>query len=221
MDALRTGAVVQVRMSSERLPGKVLMPLAGRPALDWLLERLDHATELDAIVVATSDDPSDDPVAEFVRERGTALHRGPLEDVARRMLDAAREHELDAVVRVTGDAPLLDQRLVDEGVRTLRREGCDLVTNVRPRSYPPGQSVEVFLTNALEAAHAGPTTPADREHVTGPLYAGAFSVVRFFADPPRTEPSVALDTREDHARLEAILSRLDRPHWELGWADFL
>ena len=68
-------------------------------------ERLEHAEELDAVVVATSDDPTDDPLAEFARRRGTLLHRGPLDDVARRILDAAREHELEAVVRVTGDAP--------------------------------------------------------------------------------------------------------------------
>jgi spore coat polysaccharide biosynthesis protein SpsF len=218
---MRTGAVVQVRMTSERLPGKVLAPLAGRPALEWLLERLEHADELDTIVVATSDDPTDDPVAAFAREREASLYRGPLDDVARRIRGAAHEHELDSIVRVTGDAPLLDQRLVDEGVRTLRREGCDVVTNVRPRSYPPGQSVEVFRTSALEAAHRGPTTPEDREHVTGPLYEGGFTVVRFAADPPRTEPSVALDTPADHARLEAILLSLDRPHWEYGWEDFL
>jgi spore coat polysaccharide biosynthesis protein SpsF (cytidylyltransferase family) len=218
---MRVGAVVQARMSSQRLPGKVLAPLAGRPALQWLLERLDHAAELDTVVVATSDDPSDDPVAAFVEERGTALHRGPLDDVATRMLDAARHHELDVVVRVTADAPLLDQRLVDEVVRTLRRTGCDVVTIVRPRTYPKGQSVEAFLTSALAAAHGGATTAEDREHVTGPLYAGGFEVVAVSANPPRTEPAVALDTAEDHARIEALLTGLDRPHWEYGWEEFL
>ena len=218
---MRAGAIVQVRMSSQRLPGKVLMPLAGRPALAWLLERLDHARELDAVVVATSDDPSDDPVAEFAEARGALLHRGPLDDVARRFVDAARRHELEVVARVTGDAPLLDQRLVDRGVNELRRTGADLVTNVRPRTFPPGQSVEVFRAGALEAAHDGPTTAEDREHVTPPLYAGAFAVARFAADPPRTEPSLALDTAADHARLEGILRGLDRPHWQYAWEDFL
>ena len=102
-------------------------------------------------------------------------------------------------------------------MRTLRQTGAELVSNVRPRTYPPGQSVEVFQARALADAHRGPTTPEDREHVTGPLYAGSFSVVRFAADPPRTEPPVALDTPEDHARLEAILLSLERPHWEYGW----
>ena len=124
-----------------RLPGKVLMPLAGRPALEWLLERLDHATELDAIVVATSDDPS------RRSRRPSSWANAARRSIAvrsktsrRRMLDAAREHELDAVVRVTGDAPLLDQRLVDEGVRTLRREGCDLVSE-RPAAELPARPI--------------------------------------------------------------------------------
>jgi spore coat polysaccharide biosynthesis protein SpsF (cytidylyltransferase family) len=199
-------------MGSSRLPGKVLMPLAGRPALEWLLERLEHAEELDALVVATSDDPSDDPVAVFCEERGTACRRGSLDDVAGRLLDAARGERLDAFVRISGDSPLLDQRLVDEAVRLMRAGGHDLVTNVRPRSFPPGQSVEVIKTDALERA-LGP----DPEHVTGPLYDGGFDLRRFEAETPRTDVRYTLDTPEDAARLEKILLGMERGAWEYRW----
>jgi spore coat polysaccharide biosynthesis protein SpsF (cytidylyltransferase family) len=214
---VRVGAVVHARMSSRRLPGKVLAPLAGRPALQWVLERLEHARELDAIVLATSEDPSDDPVAAFAGERGTPCHRGSLDDVAERVAGAARGHGLDAIVRVNGDSPLLDQELVDRGVEIMRASEPDLVTNVRPRTFPPGQSVEVVSVDALERAHAAGSSAEEREHVTGPLYAGGFSVVRFETDPARTEPPYTLDTPEDHARLEAILLGMDRPHWEYRW----
>jgi spore coat polysaccharide biosynthesis protein SpsF len=207
-------------MASQRLPGKVLMPLAGRPAIDWLIERLEHAGELDAVVVATSDDASDDPLAEHCAARGTACHRGPLDDVAARILGAAEAQSLDAIARVNGDSPLLDQRLVDRGVALLRETGADLVTNVRPRSFPPGQSIEAFTTEALRRSLGTQRDADDREHVTGPLYRGGFVIERFAIDPPRTTPAVTLDTAEDRARLEAILASLERPHWEYGWEDF-
>ena len=218
---MRVGAIIQARMSSARLPGKMLAPLAGRPALAWLLERLDHAHDLDAVVVATSDDASDDPIAAFCADAGAACHRGALDDVADRMLGAARAHRLDAFARVNGDSPLLDQRLVDRGVALMREGGADLVTNVRPRSFPPGQSVEVVRTDALERALAGDVGADAREHVTGPLYAGGFRVVRLEAGDPRTDVHLTLDTGEDHARLEAILAAMERPHWEYGWEEVL
>lgn len=219
---MRVGAIVQARMTSARLPGKVLAPLAGRPALVWVLERLERAETLDAVLVATSDAGSDDPVAAFCAERGVACHRGPLDDVAARMLGAARAAGLDAFVRVSGDSPTLDQRLVDHGVRLMREARVDLVTNVRPRTFPPGQSIEVVRTGALAAVVAAPgADAAAREHVTGPLYDGDHAVVRFEAGEPRVDVHLTLDTPDDHERLERILTAMDRPHWEYGWEEVL
>jgi spore coat polysaccharide biosynthesis protein SpsF (cytidylyltransferase family) len=217
------GAVVHARMGSARLAGKVLGDLAGRPALDWLFERLAHAGELDRIVLATSTGPDDDPVAEFGRARGLAVHRGPLHDVAARVLGAADAFGLDAVVRVNGDSPVLDQRLVDRGVELLRASGADLVSNVRPRSFPPGQSVEVLRTEILRAAVARMHDDDDREHVTGWLYRHPEEVriVRFEHDPPVTAPRLTLDEPADHARLEALLSGLERPHWDYRWDELV
>jgi spore coat polysaccharide biosynthesis protein SpsF (cytidylyltransferase family) len=209
---MKVGAVVQARMTSSRLPGKVLVDLAGRPALTWLLERLERAEGLDALVVATSTHPSDDAIAIYCAARGTACARGDLEDVAARMVAAARGAGLDAFVRVSGDSPLLDQRLVARGARLMRERPTDLVTNVRPRTYPPGQSVEVVRTEALAARPGG-------EHVTDRLYDGP--LVRFAADAPRTSPSLTLDTADDHARLQAILLAMDRPHYEYDWEGVL
>ena len=210
-------------MSSARLPGKVLGDLAGRPALAWLLERLEHAAEPDVVVVATSDDASDDALAAWCADEGVACVRGPLEDVAARVLLAADEHGLDAVARVNGDSPLLDQRLVDRGIALLRAGDADLVANVRPRTFPPGQSVEVVRTAALRAAVERMTDPEDREHVTAWLYRhrDEVQVERFAADPPVTGPHLTLDTPEDHARLEGILRRMERPHWDFRWDEIV
>jgi spore coat polysaccharide biosynthesis protein SpsF (cytidylyltransferase family) len=206
-------------MGSSRLPGKVLADLAGRPALAWLLERLEHATELDAVVVATSTAPADDAVEQFCAQLGQAVHRGPLEDLAARVLGAADAFGLDALVRVNGDSPMLDQRLVDRGVALLRASGADLVSNVRPRSFPPGQSVETLRTAALRTAVQRMVDDDDREHVTGWLYrhADELRILRFEQDPAVTAPPLTLDTPEDHVRLDGVLRSMDRPHWEYRW----
>jgi spore coat polysaccharide biosynthesis protein SpsF (cytidylyltransferase family) len=210
-------------MGSTRLPGKVLGDLAGRPAIAWLLERLEHSDELDAVVLATSTEPDDDPVAAFGRTRGVAVHRGPLDDLAARLLGAADAFGLDAVARINGDSPVLDQRLIDRGVALLRGSGADLVSNVRPRSFPPGQSVEVLRTDVLRTAVERMRDDDDREHVTAWLYRhpDEVRIVRFENDPPVTEPRLTLDEPDDHARLEALLRGLERPHWEYGWDEMV
>lgn len=223
MSPLRVGAIVQARMSSARLPGKVVRPLAGRPALEWLLERLAHAAQLDAVVVATSTEPGDDPIAELCAPLGAACHRGPLHDVAGRLLAAAEARGLDALVRVNGDSPLLDPRLVDRGVALFREGGSDVVTNVHPRSFPHGQSVEVITTAVLRAALALAHAPEDREHVTTALYReGAGVRIRNFdAGGAFNHLHMTLDTEDDARMLDAMLAAMDRPHWDYGWAELL
>lgn len=220
---MRVGAVVHARMSSARLPGKVLREIAGRPLLAYLVERLQHATGLDTIVVATSSDGRDDAVAVFASSRGLACHRGPLDDVATRVLEAAERYDLDAVVRLSGDSPLLDQRLVERAVRLFvdgRR--CDLVTNVHPRTYPRGQSVEVVGTDTLRRALDRMTTE-DREHVTPFFYRNrtSYRIVNFTSEQDRSRIGLTVDTEPDARRIEAIIMRMTRPHWEYGLDDIL
>jgi spore coat polysaccharide biosynthesis protein SpsF len=220
---VRVGAVVQARMSSARLPGKTLAPLGGRPALALLLERLEHAEELDVVVVATSTEASDDPVAEFCEQAGVPVHRGSLDDVASRVLDAARAHDLDALVRINGDSPLLDQRLVDRAVAKFRAGEASIVTNVAPRSFPRGQSVEVIATAALAEALADVTSAEDREHVTPALYrrGDELEVENISAHGEYNHLHLTLDTEADRDMIEAILEAMDRPHWEYTWKQLL
>jgi spore coat polysaccharide biosynthesis protein SpsF (cytidylyltransferase family) len=211
------GAVVQARTGSTRLPGKVLRSLRGQPLLVYVLERLERARRLDALVVATSTAAVDDAVAELCAAHGVACFRGPLDDVAARFVGAAAAHGLDAIVRVSGDSPLLDQALVDRGVE-LYGDDVDLVTNVSPRTFPPGQSVEVVRTEALRAACAEMAEAEDREHVTRHLYAhpGRFRIRSFAAARDYGGLRLVVDTGEDFERVEAILGRMTRPHWDYG-----
>ncbi|MBI5258796.1 MAG: glycosyltransferase family protein [Burkholderiales bacterium] len=162
----RTVAVVQARMSSSRLPGKVLMSLGSRPLICFMLERVRRARTVDEIVLATSTDGSDDALAEAVSRAGFAVHRGSLDDVLARFAGAAVGRGADVVVRLTGDCPLIDPAIIDRVVSQLRANRLDYVTNGEPATYPDGLDVEAFTFAALMRADAEARLPSEREHVT-------------------------------------------------------
>ena len=165
---MRTVCIVQARMSSTRLPGKVLLPLAGREVLAHVLDRLDFCKTLDEVVVATSSDASDDVLAKWCRARGVRVFRGSLQDVLDRYYQCAIEHKATAVVRITADCPALDPALVDEVVRGFHAGGYDLF--YLGGEFPDGLDCQVFSFSALERAWREAALPSEREHV-GPYIA--------------------------------------------------
>ena len=163
---MSTLAIVQARLSSTRLPRKVLADVEGEPMLALLLRRLEQAQQLDRIVVATSDDHSDDELAHTIPEFGHEVHRGPLDDVLARFAGAAAGHD-GPILRITADCPLMDPRVVDDLVALFTsEEGLAYASNTDQRTYPDGLDVEVFTPAALAEAERLATDPADREHVT-------------------------------------------------------
>ena len=145
-------AIIQARMSSHRLPGKVLTPVAGKPILKRVYERLSKSKELSEIVVATSQAASDQLIVDFCVREGIPVHQGSLDNVSERLLDCARNLGANRFVRISGDSPLIDPSIVDQAVLFQRGKACDLATNVQVRSYPKGQSVEVIRTDSFAEA---------------------------------------------------------------------
>jgi len=210
----RIGAAVNARMSSQRLPGKVLRPLHGAPLLWHLFDRLAGTTGVDELILATSLDPSDDPLEAFAEQHGIACHRGPLDDVLTRLTEVADRFHLDKIVRLSGDSPLLDPALVESAVHLARINPVDIVTNVFPRSFPKGQSVEVLSRPALDRLSRGPLEPSDREHVTTALYRNpdSFSILGISRHPARAGLQLSVDTESDFTRVAAIMARLTDLH---------
>jgi spore coat polysaccharide biosynthesis protein SpsF len=159
-------AVVQARTSSSRLPGKILADLGGRPMLARVVERALAARRVDRVVVATSDQPEDDPVPELCASLGVNCHRGSLDDVLDRFYQAASPYRPAAVVRLTGDCPLLDPQVIDRVVEEFQRGGADYVSNTLTPTYPDGLDVEVMSLTALERAWREAELVSQREHVT-------------------------------------------------------
>lgn len=212
--------VAQARMRSSRLPGKVLRPLDGQTTcLEFLLERLARCERADLVVVATSDDRSDDPVAALCEQLEVTVHRGPLEDVAGRYLEAVERFGVNAFVRVTADSPLLDQRLVDRGIELFEEGGADVVTNVFPSTFASGHSVEVVDAEAFRRAYHDMSEPRHLEHVTNFLYGHPerFRIRNFESGRDDGAIDVSLDTEEDVRLIEAIIARMDRPHWDYDY----
>jgi spore coat polysaccharide biosynthesis protein SpsF len=211
-------AIIQARMSSKRFPGKTLHPVAGKPLLQYLLERLARCERLGQWVVATSTDSSDDAIAQFCREKSVPCFRGSLENVAERILKAVEHQDLEAFVRVNGDSPLLDPALIDKAIQFFFSGDYDLVTNVMERTYPRGQSVEVARVKAFRKAYALAQSPEELEHVTQAFYtnASSFKILNIRAERSYEGLRLVVDTPEDMAAFTRIIARMDRPHWLYG-----
>lgn len=206
--------VIQARMGSTRLPGKVLRPLAGRTVLGWVVRAAHTADLADRVVVATTTRQSDDDVAEAARAAGAEVVRGDEQDVLARFLLALEDEDnTTAVVRLTADCPLLDPALIRACVRAYEVLDVDYLSTISPRSLPRGLDVEVASVGALRRA-GREADGVDRAHVTSYLYRepGRFRVAGLTFSPPADDLRVTLDTPQDAQAIEAIVDVLgDRP----------
>lgn len=172
----RVIAVIQGRMSSSRLPGKILADIAGQPMLQRVFIRTSRATTVTETVFATTTDPSDDPVAEYCGFSGIPFTRGSLYDVLDRYYQTARQAKADFVVRITADCPVMDPALIDDVVNTLLEDEYDFVCNRLPppwpRTYPIGLDIEACTFKILENAWHEAKEPQHREHAMPYFYEG-------------------------------------------------
>lgn len=204
-------AVLQARLSSSRLPGKVLLPLAGAPMILRQVERVRRAERIDRLVVATSDQPSDDRLARTLAEAGVETYRGPLDDVLARFVGALDAWPADHVVRLTGDCPLIDPGLIDATIDLHLKARADYAQNrLVDKGFPKGQDVEIITAAALRRAAANASTPEEREHVTWGVWnhPETYKVVRL--EPPTDQGQVrwTVDRPDDYEFVSAVYEAL-------------
>jgi len=201
--------VIQARMSSQRLPGKVLEVLGGRPMIERQLERTASAM-LDKVVVATSTDRRDTPLCAELDRIGVEYYRGALDDVLDRVFRAAVSFSARHVVRLTADCPLTDYRIVDRVLEVHLAEGNDYTSNTLRRSYPDGLDVEVVTIEALETAWRECTDLGQREHVTPYLYAGTqcFKLGNVDNSEDQSHYRLTVDYPEDLKVVRAVFDAL-------------
>jgi len=212
---MRVVAIIQARMGSTRLPGKVLRPLCGHSVLAQVIGRVQAAEGIDSVLVATSEATQDDIVAAEAARYGAQVFRGSAEDVLSRYHGAALAARADVVVRITSDCPLLDPELLSAMLSRFTQgqagaEPLEYLSNGLVPSYPRGLDVEIFSVSALARCHAQATLAYEREHVTPHIYRNParFRIESYTGTPDRSAHRWTLDTPEDWALIEAIYRAL-------------
>jgi spore coat polysaccharide biosynthesis protein SpsF len=221
-----TLAIIQARMSSSRLPGKVLMDIGGQPMLMRVIERVNQAKLINRILVATTSDPTDDTLNQWCENNQVDCFRGSMQDVLDRFYQAARTKNADRVVRITADCPVIDPYLIDSTILACIEQNADFAATRLPppfhRTYPIGLDVEVSTFAALERAWQEAKTTPEREHVFPYLYdqQGRFKIHILNHEPDYGSSRWTVDTAEDLELIRKIYQRF-LPRVDFSWMEIL
>jgi spore coat polysaccharide biosynthesis protein SpsF len=213
---VRVAATIEARMASTRLPGKVLLPLAGKPALHMMIERIKHSGYVDDIIIATTTNKEDAQIENLALKLGVKCYRGSEEDVLSRVLEASKTYKVDLICELTGDCPLIDPVIIDQVITAHLSGNYDYTSNTfTHRTFPRGLDVHVFPVSVLERTAELTSDPIDRVHVSYFIYTNPklFKLNGVYANPEVFGPDIriTLDTFEDYEIIGSIYSALYKP----------
>jgi len=204
-------AIIQARMGSTRLPGKALKKILDKTLIEWIRYRLSFCKEVDRIVLSTSESKDNDPLAKHAEEIGLDCFRGSETDLVKRILETARKFKADAIIRVTGDCPLVDPALVDKLVKIYRdRKNLDYITNILPPTFPDGIDIEIISTKTLERLDREVKDPLYREWITTTIMENPdkFNVLNISNEENLFHLRLTVDYPEDFELVEEIFKKL-------------
>lgn len=206
---MKVVAIVQARMGSTRLPGKVLKEVLSRPLLSYQIERMKRATLIDELVIATTPF-NNEPIIELCEKEHVSYFVGSEKDVLERYYKAAQQHEADIVVRMTSDCPLIDPLVVDSVIKMYLNNNFDYVSNTQIRTFPRGMDTEVFSFKALERAYKEAKIEYEHEHVTPYFYLNEnkFKIGQYKQKDDTNEIRLTVDTPEDFEVIRLIFEEL-------------
>ncbi len=212
MKSKKIAAIIQARMESTRLPGKVMKGLKGKPVLWHVIERVKQSKNIDQIIVATTIHKKDKIIYDKVKEWEVKAYQGSEEDVLARYYEAANKNNIETIVRITSDCPLIDPHVIDEMVEYYNNNDYTLVTNagsdLKNRTYPRGLDTEVFSFEVLEKAYKKTGEKYQREHVTPFIYENYDDVYYYKNIKDLSNYRITLDTKEDFELIKALYDRL-------------
>ena len=213
----KNNAIIQARIGSTRLPGKILKELSGKPMLWHIVERLLHSKLIDKIIIATSDLPDDDQTEKFCIENGLTFFRGSSSNVLSRYYETAKKYPSDLIIRITADCPVIDPEIIDNMLKFFidksKNARIDYLSNVHPRTFPRGLDTEIFTFAALEKAYNEADSDSEREHVTPYFYQHPkiFSIRNFVNKTDYSFHRWTVDTGEDFKLIQEMYSELYQP----------
>ncbi|HSI87149.1 MAG TPA: aminotransferase class III-fold pyridoxal phosphate-dependent enzyme, partial [Candidatus Methylacidiphilales bacterium] len=218
---MKTVAIIQARLGSQRFPNKVLKVVKGRPLIEILISRLAKSKHIDEIVLATSDLPINQPLADCVARLGYRVYRGSELDVLDRYYQAAKLANADTVIRVTGDCPLIDPEVVDRVIELYKNNEVDYASNAHPPVFPDGLDTEVFSFKALEEAWLNGKEPYDREHVTPYIEGGTrYRMISLKSNEDYSGERWTVDEPADFVVVKAIFEHF-HPRTDFGWREVI
>jgi len=214
---VKVGIIIPCRYNSNRLPGKILIKIAGKEVLSYIIERLSYVTSAQDIVVATSVEQDDDPIVDFCEKYKVKYFRGPKKDVSRRVVECAEENGFDYFVRICGDSIFVDYALLDEMISIALNGNYTFVSNVKGRTFPEGISVEILKTEFYKEIVSRFETVEQKEHVTLYLYNHESEIGNHFylynnICPEAKGVKLALDNTDDLTFISKIVEKMDRDH---------
>ncbi len=214
MKVMKIVATIEARMTSTRLPGKVMMPVLGKPILYYLVERLKSVPSIDEIVLATTLNKTDDKIIEFAISENISYFRGSEDDVMLRVVEAADSVDADIVVEITGDCPIIDPQIVEQTILMYRANNADYVSNGHVRSFPDGMDTQVFALDVLKKSLSMTNELLDHEHVTLHIRNNPqlFTKINFVAPPELDWPELGLtlDEQNDYDLLKIIIEHFSQ-----------
>ncbi|TGN18258.1 cytidylyltransferase domain-containing protein [Leptospira idonii] len=214
---MKVGILIQARMGSSRLPGKIALPLGNTTVLGLMLERLKRSKYKQSLVVLTTEEEIDNRTVQIAEENSVSFFRGSSNDLIKRYLDAAKLHNLDVIVRLTGDCPFIDPSIVDYMVDFyLYNKGrVEFFTNCFQRTFARGMDIEILSFDLLRRLDSVCKLPHEREHIV-PYVEENTQEFLFFEYPNHKDDSkfrLTIDTMEDYETLKLVLSSLSSPHF--------
>ena len=208
---MKVPAIIFSRMGSSRLPGKALRHIAGEPLIKRVINRVSKVKNLSTIVVATSNSRTDDGLTQYIQSLNIEVFRGAAHDVLNRAVSCASYLGVDKFVRINGDSPFIDPELLEKGIDMWGDPNLDLISNVFPRTYPVGMSVEIIKTDSLKKILGLTADSCDREHITRFFYKNPekFRILNFESGrPDLRKVRLAVDTKEDLERINWLFKEL-------------
>jgi spore coat polysaccharide biosynthesis protein SpsF len=212
-------AIVQSRLNSRRLPGKALLPMGCSTILGLCVKRVCSAKLVSKTFVSTSLESSDNKIVEFCKNNKINSFRGSLEDVGKRLLDTALSCRQERFLRICGDSPFIDPSIIDEAISISKTSDFDLVTNVFPRSFPKGQSVEVIRTKTMQQICSKKRTKAEKEHATSYFYDNhhQYRICSFNSGADQANSRQCIDDEKDYKIAKDLVDLNDTN--DLGWKE--
>lgn len=221
------GIIILSRYSSRRLPGKALLEIEGKKILKYIIERLLQVINIDNIIIATSNESSDNPIAEFAKTEKIQCYRGSLDNVSKRFYEAANRNNWKYAIRINGDNIFVDTKVLEEMIAIAKTNNYNFITNVKDRTFPKGMSIEIVDIEYYKKRLSDINEHNNyQEHVTLHLYElyntnDDFYFFKNTAFPEAAGIQLALDTKEDFERTQKIISKFTNPHYLNNLEDIL